>query len=171
MSSELPVHQLSSSQDPSGLTLSVRSSLSKRTPSPTRGMSTLKTSGFLQYLGDIENFTSPSKSPRPYHVSLGLEKQTLLPLLILVSLGLSPGTGILMCPCPPPGYLENSQFWFLRSRTFKSLTSLHWCSHCAILALSFLFFSIFTFQTVLLSAFAPGESSLLWNPAPFLAGT
>ena len=68
-------------------------------------MSTLTTSGFLQYLGDIENFASPSKSPRPYHVSLCLEKQTLPLLLVIVSLGLSHGNGILTCPCPPPSHL------------------------------------------------------------------
>lgn len=80
-------------------------SLSKRTPSLAHGMSPLTTSGFLQYLGDIENFASPSKSPQPYHVSLCLEKQTLLPLLVMVSLGLSLGPGILTYPSALLGYL------------------------------------------------------------------
>lgn len=73
-------------------------------PTQACSLSTLTTPGFCQSLGDIGNFASPSKSPWPYHISFCLEKQTLLPLLVMVSLGLSRGNGVPTCPCPPPGH-------------------------------------------------------------------
>lgn len=161
-SAVLHLIQLSPTQGPSGPTLSVLPSLPKRTPSPACGLSPLTTSGFLQNMGDIKNFASPSKSPQPYRVSLCLEKQTPLPWLLIVSLGLSHGNGILTCILTSPTWLppEDTWLWFLRNSTLRRLTSLHRCSHCALCAV-FSFFSIFTFQTVQLSAFARGESRLL----------
>lgn len=61
----------------------------------------------LQHLGFCSSWgiLRTLKFPHPYHVPLCLEKQTLIPLLIIVPLGLSDGNKISDSHVPQPGRL------------------------------------------------------------------